>query len=101
MRKGCALIFAVIKCGEHRCAELANLFLPHFERANEVDLEAALISRDERQNYGEDRYVALCHLDKRMHVLCFTETIRGIRVISFRKANKREVLHYEKKQATD
>ena len=72
-----------------------------FERANEVDLEAALISRDERQNYGEDRYVALCHLDKRLHVLCFTETIRGIRVISFRKANKREVLRYEKKQATD
>ncbi len=72
-----------------------------FERANEVDLEAALIARDERQNYGEDRYVALCHLDKRLHVLCFTETIRGIRVISFRKANKREVLHYEKKQATD
>ena len=72
-----------------------------FERANEVDLEAALISRDERQNYGEDRYVALCHLDKRLHVLCFTETICGIRVISFRKANKREVLHYEKKQATD
>lgn len=72
-----------------------------FERANEVDLEAALISRDERQNYGEDRYVALCRLDKRLHVLCFTETIRGIRVISFRKANKREVLRYEKKQATD
>ena len=72
-----------------------------FERANEVDLEAALISRDERQNYGEDRYVALCHLDKRLHVLCFTETICGIRVISFRKANKREVLRYEKKQATD
>ena len=72
-----------------------------FERANEVDLEAALISRDERQNYGEDRYVALCHLDKRLHVLCFTENIRGIRLISFRKANKREVLHYEKKQATD
>ena len=72
-----------------------------FERANEVDLEAALISIDERQNYGEDRYVALCHLDKRLHVLCFTETIRGIRVISFRKANKREVLRYEKKQATD
>jgi len=72
-----------------------------FERANEVDLEAALISRDERQNYGEDRYVALCQLDQRLHVLCFTETPRGIRVISFRKANKREVLHYEKKQATD
>jgi uncharacterized DUF497 family protein len=72
-----------------------------FERANEVDLEAALISRDERQNYGEDRYVALCQLDQRLHVLCFTETPRGIRVISFRRANKREVLHYEKKQATD
>ena len=47
-----------------------------FERANEVDLETALIARDERQNYSEDRYVALCHLDKRLHVLCFTETVR-------------------------
>ena len=68
-----------------------------FERVTEVDLTTALISHDDRQNYGEDRYVALCHLDERLHVLCFTETAHGIRVISFRKANKREVLRYEKK----
>jgi uncharacterized protein len=35
--------------------------------------------------------VALGYLDERLHVLCFTETHDGIRVISFRKANSREV----------
>jgi len=30
-----------------------------------------------------------------LHVACFTETKDGIRVISFRKANNREVKRYE------
>ena len=34
-------------------------------------------------------------LDGRLHFVCFTETEKGIRVISFRKANKREVKRYE------
>ena len=29
-------------------------------------------------------------LENRLHVLVFTETVDGIRVISFRKANSRE-----------
>jgi uncharacterized DUF497 family protein len=33
-------------------------------------------------------------LDERLHVLVFTETARGIRVISLRRANKREVKRY-------
>jgi uncharacterized protein len=40
------------------------------------------------------RYVASGYLDERLHVLCFTETHNGIRVISFRKANSREMNRY-------
>jgi len=34
-------------------------------------------------------------LGKRLHIVCFTETKDGIRIISFRKANNREVKRYE------
>jgi len=53
---------------------------------------------DTRQAYGEARYIALGYLDRRLHVLCFTETETGIRVISFRKANEREANRYGKAQ---
>ncbi len=65
-----------------------------FERAAEFNFETALIGSDDRRVYSEVRYVALGYLDERLHVLCFTETHDGIRVISFRKANSREVNHY-------
>lgn len=72
-----------------------------FDRVQYVDLTKALIAIDNRYEYGEIRYIALCHLDNRLHVLCFTETPSGIRVISFRKANKREVVRYDKEKNTD
>lgn len=72
-----------------------------FESAAEFDFESALVGADSRQEYGETRYVALGNLRGRLHVLCFTETSDGIRVISFRKANDREVRHYAKVQTTD
>jgi uncharacterized DUF497 family protein len=40
---------------------------------------------------------AIGHLENRLHVLVFTETVDGIRVISFRKANPREEKIYEQK----
>jgi uncharacterized protein (DUF4415 family) len=43
-----------------------------------------------RRKYGELRYVGIGYLDSRLHVLCFSESETGIRVISFRKANSRE-----------
>ena len=67
-----------------------------FDRAAEVDFSHASIYVDVRRDYGETRYVALCYLDRRLHVLCFRETDEGIRVISFRKANDREVRRYGK-----
>ena len=49
----------------------------------------------------EMRYLALGLLKTRLHVLVFTETESGIRVISLRKANKREILRYEQHQKTN
>lgn len=56
---------------------------------------------DDRHEYGEVRYVALGYLENRLHVLCFTEASDGIRVISFRRANDREVKRYAKSQTID
>ena len=72
-----------------------------FDDASNFDFETALIEIDNRIEYGETRYVALGKLAKRLHVLCFTETATGIRVISFRKANLREVNRHAKTQTPD
>lgn len=71
-----------------------------FERAMEFDFETAVYVLDRRRDYGETRIRALGYLDKRLHALVFVETAHGIRVISFRKANKREVAHYESQTQT-
>jgi hypothetical protein len=72
-----------------------------FERVSEIDFNNAMVFPDTRKEYGETRYIALCNLDRRLHVLCFTETQTGIRVISFRKANEREANRYGKAQTID
>jgi uncharacterized protein len=61
-----------------------------FERAADFDFETARLWQDARRAYPERRIVAIGYLDDRLHVLVFTETACGIRVISFRKANPRE-----------
>jgi uncharacterized DUF497 family protein len=77
-----------------------NRGLP-FERVADFDFLTAQMIVDTRRDYGEVRYVALGNLDNRLHVLCFTETAKGIRVISLRKANAREVQRYARFKATD
>ena len=72
-----------------------------FDSAAQFDFEGALYAVDERYDYDEMRYIAMGMLGVRLHVLCFAETADGIRVISFRKANAREVRRYAKAQATD
>ena len=67
-----------------------------FARAAEFDFDSAVFSVDTRRDYGETRFRAFGRLDGRVHVLVFVETASGIRVISFRKANKREVNRYER-----
>lgn len=66
-----------------------------FEMAAQFDFATALIDQDIRKVYPEPRYVALGFLSERLHVLCFTPVFDGIRVISFQKANSREVKTYD------
>ncbi len=67
-----------------------------FEITAEFDWETALVGRDRRKDYGEQRYKALGFIEDRLHVLVFTVREKGIRVISLRKANRREESEYEK-----
>jgi hypothetical protein len=62
-----------------------------FETVADFDFDTAVVVQDTRKDYPEERYVAVGFLAHRLHVLCFTPVIGGIRVISFRKANLREV----------
>lgn len=66
-----------------------------FERVADFDFQSAIIWIDARMTYPEVRISALGLVAGRLHALVFAETTKGIRVISFRKANKREVKRYE------
>jgi hypothetical protein len=70
-----------------------------FERAADFDFETALIANFSRN--GEIRRIAVGYLDKRLHLLCYIPKLDGIRVISFRKTNKREAKLYGKPQTID
>ena len=66
-----------------------------FELVRQFDFESSLIWQDRRQPYPETRYIALGLIGARAHVVVYSETNRGIRVISFRKANFGEQSRYE------
>jgi uncharacterized protein len=72
-----------------------------FELVAAFEFESALFWRDDRQDYAEERWSGLGLVDGRLHALVFTETTTGIRVISFRKANEREVKRYEQSRSSD
>ncbi len=60
----------------------------HFE------FETALTTRDTRRRYGEDRNIAVGLIRRRVFVLVFTMRGDAVRVISLRKANRREIEAY-------
>ncbi len=66
-----------------------------FARANRFEWASALVAKDNRTSYSEDRYQALGIIESRLHMLVFTPRDGGIRVISLRKANDREVARYD------
>lgn len=71
-----------------------------FNLALQLDWHTAIVTLDHRKDYEETRYIASAMLARRLHILVFCETNDGIRVISFRKANKREQQHYEQASKT-
>ncbi|MDX9988699.1 MULTISPECIES: BrnT family toxin [Thiothrix] len=67
-----------------------------FALVEHVDWDTALIREDTRYDYPEQRYVMLACMNGGLYVVCFTPIADGIRVISFRKADKPERRNYER-----
>ena len=63
--------------------------------AESFEIETALVEIDDRHDYGEIRYIAIGYLTKRLHVMVFTIRDQTMRVISLRKANRKERERYE------
>ena len=59
-------------------------------RADAVFAGATLTVEDDRENYGEDRFITIGFLDATMVVLVWTPRDGAHRIISMRKANERE-----------
>ena len=68
-----------------------------FVDAENFDWSSAIETIDDRLNYNEERWVALGFIGNRLHVLTYTVRDENIRLISLRKANKREREFYEEK----
>jgi uncharacterized DUF497 family protein len=56
-------------------------------------------TEDNRVDYPETRIIALGFLGVLLHVICFTPIDGGVRLISFRKATRREVRNYDDETA--
>jgi len=67
-----------------------------FELVAELEWEAALLIEDTRKDYGEKRVQVFARLAGRLHVAVITMREDTTHVISFRKANRKEVNRYEK-----
>jgi hypothetical protein len=65
-----------------------------FALAAEFDWTTALIAASDRR--GESRFFAIGYIGNRLHALVFKTNRTAIRVISLRRANKKEVKRYEK-----
>jgi len=59
------------------------------------DWETAIEVEDTRHDYGEKRFIVYGLLGDRMTVLIYTQRRTAIRIISWRKANDREIRYYD------
>ena len=81
--------FDPAKDAANRAKHGVSLFL-----AGELDWEAALVWVDERFDYGESRMIALLPKTEVLYYVAFVDQGDVRRVISLRRANRREVKHY-------
>jgi len=66
-----------------------------FAMVEAMDLDLAEVSLDDRKDYGEVRLQARGLIDGRLYVIAFTQRGENLRLISLRKANKREQVLWE------
>lgn len=64
------------------------------EAASGFDWETAIVTIDDREDYGELRETALGFIGATLHQIVFTERSGSIRVISLRKATSKERRYY-------
>jgi uncharacterized DUF497 family protein len=69
--------------------------------AAELSWEAALVWIDDRADYGEVRVVALAPIGDILYFVAFVDRETKRRIISLRRANRREVNHYVKATKED
>ena len=67
-----------------------------FARASEIFDGLHLTGQDTRQEYTEDRFITVGHLEGRLVVLVWTPRGDLRRIISMRKANDREKAFYDR-----
>ena len=67
-----------------------------FELVAQLDWETAIAVEDVRKDYGERRLRVLAFLGERLHAAVITMRGDAMHVISFRKANEKEVRRYER-----
>ena len=53
-----------------------------------------MIALDHRVDYGEQREIAIAYIGRRLHVVVYVQRSLARRIISLRKANKREIERY-------
>lgn len=63
-------------------------------KAEAIDFDKAFVVADTRRDYGEVRVQVYGMIEGRLHVLVMSPRPGGDRVISLRRANKREVRRY-------
>lgn len=66
-----------------------------YARAREVFDGLTITLPDQRQDYGEPRFITAGWLDERLIVLVWTPRGLARRIISMRKANEREIDKYK------
>jgi uncharacterized DUF497 family protein len=54
-----------------------------------------IVHADTRRSYGEERYQLMGMIEQRLFVVVYSPRHDAMRIISARKANQREVRHYE------
>lgn len=60
-----------------------------------------IVHADTRHSYGEERYQPMGKVERRLFVVVYTPRLDAMRIISVRKANQREVRHYEDNARND
>lgn len=60
-----------------------------------VDWDNALTQEDRRSDYGETRFITIAPINNRLYVMAWCWRGTALRVISLRKANKRETRQYD------